>query len=543
MMRDQAFTQSHISAVLADALKLHQTGDLVHAEVLYRRILEMDSENFDAIHLLAVIGYSTNHIDASLDLFERAFSKKPENFSLLVNYGVALQKAGRSQDAINLYDQALASNPGSFEANLNKAHSLLAINDLEEAEYRYRKCLDQKPDDPTLLTCLGNVYLKKDDWVLAAQYYERAQALDPNMVAPYVSLAQICRDRQWGSTATLLCARALRFDPRNPIARNIGGHAALKTGNLKQGWKLYEGRFFNSDDLVNRRPVPPVYWDGEDLDGKSILIWTEQGVGDEILYASMIAEMVQTAKRVIFECQPRMVPVYKRSFPSMEVVGWEKLTPSTTPKAGVDYQSSIGSLGQFLRPGFDSFPKHMGYLIADQKKVANLRARYGAGPLIGISWRSSAVRGKKSSPLLDWAPILRIPGVRFVCLQYGDNRQEISDVKNALGVDVIQDDLVDPLQDMDSFFAQVAAMDLVITTSNTTVHVAGSLGIPTWMLLQHRGGLHWYWFAQREDCPWYPSARLFRQLGGSSSSEKWWTRVLQRVSRALPEWLAEYQRT
>ncbi len=542
-MRDQVSTKSHIPAVLANALKLHQAGDLLRAEALYRSILELDSEHFDAIHLLAVVGYSTNHIDASLELFERAFSKKPDNFPLLVNYGAALQKAGRSKDAIRLYDKALASNPVSFEANLNKAHSLLSINDLEEAEYFYRYCLGQKPDDPALLTCLGNVYLKRDDWVVAAQYYDSAQGLDPSMVAPYVALAQICRDRQWGATATLLCERVLRFDPRNPIARSIGGHAALKTGNLKRGWKLYEGRFFNSDDMVNRRPVPPFYWDGEDLDGKSILIWTEQGVGDEILFASMLANMVQTAHRVVFECQPRMVPVYKRSFPSMEVIGWEKLTPSTTPIAGFDYQSSIGSLGQFLRPELASFPKNSGYLAADQKKVADLRARYGAGPLIGISWRSSAVRGKKSSPLLDWAPTLRMPGVRFVNLQYGDNRQEIADVKNAIGIDIIQDELVDPLQDMDTFFAQVAAMDLVITTSNTTVHVAGSLGIPTWMLLQHRGGLHWYWFSQREDCPWYPSVRLFRQLGDSSSSEKWWTTVLQRVSDALPEWLADYKRT
>jgi hypothetical protein len=222
------------------------------------------------------------------------------------------------------------------------------------------------------------------------------------------------------------------------------------------------------------------------------------------------------------------------------VVGYQDYRVRVTPADAVDYQISIASLGQHLRASFENFPKHAGYLRADPARAAALRARYhtSSGPVIGVSWRSKNVRfgENKSMTLADLAPILRTPGATFVNLQYGDCAADLAAVKATLGVDVIHDAEIDPLKDMDAFFAQVAAMDAVISTSNTTVHVAGSLNVPTWVLLPLAKGALWYWFATRPDSPWYPSVRLIREKR-LDPSRPWWRDGVAQAADEIAAWV------
>ena len=196
----------------------------------------------------------------------------------------------------------------------------------------------------------------------------------------------------------------------------------------------------------------------------------------------------------------------------------------------------LTDVAQVLRPTLASIPPHRGYLIPDASRVQELRARYGNGNtrLVGLSWRSaSGPTGRfKSMDLAQWAEFLKLPGTTFVSLQYGNSADEIAQVSHATGRTIIADPDIDTSGDMDAFAAQVAAMDLVISVSNTTVHVAGAIGTPVWALVPRGPGAHWYWFVDRTDSPWYPSLRLFRQNKRAD-----WRQPLADVTTELAAWL------
>ena len=317
----------------------------------------------------------------------------------------------------------------------------------------------------------------------------------------------------------------------------------MSLGQLSEGWSQYEYRFDAPDENLPRRPSPPAYWEGEDLIGKSVVVWTEQGLGDEVLHASILPEVIERAGRCTIECSKRMVPVFARSFPSATVVGYKASDIPATSAGNFDYQIPLASLGRHFRPDFASFPHHDGYLKADADKVAALRARYEAlakgRRIVGLSWRSKNERAgeAKSMTLSELAPILQVPGVLFVNLQYGDCTEELADVREQFGIEVVQDAAVDPLADMDMFFAQVAAMDLVLSTSNTTAHVAGAQNIPVWVLLPHGSkGLIWYWFLRRDDSPWYPAARLIRADHKLEEGQARWLDLTERTAADLSRW-------
>jgi tetratricopeptide (TPR) repeat protein len=518
---------------LNEAIRRHRAGELATAEVLYRQVLEDDPDNFEALHMLAVIGNQSDQLAGSIELFEKAARLQPDNPALLVNYGATLRKAKRFDEALAVYDRALALQPDLQEALYNKAQCLMPLGRSAEAAEYYRRSLARKPDHVDSRASLGNALLAMGRWDEAIQNYEAALALNPHFIPALIDMAIAFRSKRWYSSARLLLEKAVAIDPRHAGARAQLSLLLLSLGDLEAGWKSYEGRFWYSDQKVPRRPVPPMYWDGEDLSGKSILIWSEQGVGDEILFSTMLPDVVARAGKVYLACDARMAPVYRRSFPgNLETLRLFEID-ALLRRTPIDYQIAFGSLGRLLRPSFASFPRRRGHLRAAPEAVADFKARYGAKPVVGVSWRSfSPVWGlKKSTRLVDWAPILRQPDVTFVCLQYGDVEAELREVRDTLGVEVVSDPAVDQLKDMDGFFAQVAAMDLVISTSSTTVHVAGALAVPTWVMLPQLNALHWYWFLSGDSNPFYSSLRLFRRDEGAD-----WPSVLQEVSAAFADW-------
>ena len=280
------------------------------------------------------------------------------------------------------------------------------------------------------------------------------------------------------------------------------------------------------------------HWAGEPLVGKTVLIWGEQGVGDEIMLASVLSEVMQAAGQVIVECDPRLIPIYRRSFPDAEFIGRDEPPSQRLSAPEIDYQCALGSLCRWLRRGTPDFADPTAYLAAEAKKVADIRARYqalGTGPKIGIAWRSkpkgAAIENilfseSKTIALESWAPILRTPGVKFVNLQYGDCSRDLTAMRERFGVEVFQDQEIDQMASLDDFAAQIAALDLVVAGSNTTVHLAGALGRPVWTMVPFVPD--WRWQMGRDDTLWYPSMRLFRQPERGD-----WESVIQSVANEL----------
>ena len=304
-----------------------------------------------------------------------------------------------------------------------------------------------------------------------------------------------------------------------------------------EGWREYECRLSPLRRTRPKRPFPQPRWEGRrDLPG-ALLVWGEQGLGDEVLYARMVGELVDAGMDILCEVEPRLIPLLQRSWPTMRLV---PAAPSRKPPdpatlgPEIAAQIPMGSLGQFLRPDLAAFPTSASYLRADEARAGRYRQQVQAqstpgNVVVGISWASKNpdIGLHKSIALKDWAPILQIPGISFVDLQYGDTASERGEAEKVLGVHVQHLPEPDLFHDIDGVAALVAACDLVITVSNTTAHIAGALGIPTWVLLPRGNGKLWYW-GTAETTPWYPSARLFRQEAAGD-----WSGVIAAVAAAL----------
>jgi hypothetical protein len=267
------------------------------------------------------------------------------------------------------------------------------------------------------------------------------------------------------------------------------------------------------------------------VSGDRVLVTTDQGPGEQILFASLLPDLIRTGAELSVAGDDRLIPLLERSFPAVRFIG------RAQPVAGsVDYQFTLPDAAKWFRTSFDSFPRLAGYLKPDPYTAGVLRRRYREGtdtsPLLaGISWRTvtgTKVSAQKTIPLDRWRSILTIPGVRFVDLQYGDAEQEVRAAESAFGVRVLKDPAVNATLDLDSLAAQISGLDLVITTSNTTAHIAAALNIPTWVLIPKGHGGFWHWFLDRDDSPWYPSVRLFRQ-----NERGEWQPVLDKVAAEL----------
>ena len=471
---------------------------------------------------------------------KRAVELAPDYFDAHLALAVLYEKADRVQDAIAHARQALMLNPlPEYYSNLGDL--LRRTGELEPALAALRTALADKPDEPIIWHNYGAALHAERQLDEAQQAFSQALALDPDFIPAYFGLAKVHEFQGAYDKALAVLERGLVFDPKSPDLIFKLSWLHLAGGDLREGWREYAFRnscILGKQNVQAKRPTPPAFWAGEDLSGKTILILTEQGPGEEILFASMFPEVIARAGLCIIECSPRMVPVFARSFPQAEVRSYLVQEVSPSPLAGVDYQIRAPDLGEFLRPDFNHFPCYQGYLKADTAKTKRLRACYQAlapGRLIvGLSWRSKneEIGELKSTDLVAWADVLTVPGVTFVNLQYGDCAAELAAVKQRLGVDVFHEQGIDPLKNMDDFVAQVAAMDLVISTSNTTVHVAGALNVPIWLLLLSRPVSMWYWFISGGSSPWYPSLHILRH-GAAARGRTWWRDAIARAGRYL----------
>jgi hypothetical protein len=320
-----------------------------------------------------------------------------------------------------------------------------------------------------------------------------------------IALRRVGRERE-GDTSL---RRALELDAGHDFASWNLAMSLLERGELAEGWTRYEARWARPDSPVRRFPVKG----GAPFAG-SALLWGEQGVGDHILYARMAREAAQAGARVTLETDARLVELFQRSFPELAVAA--QTEPPQVDPGDFDHVLPLASLGRHLRPSLDSFPAHGGYLVADAERRNQYREmlKPGDSMVVGIAWRSSnpEFANEKSAPLSQWEPLLTVPGIVFVSLQYGDVDGERRGAERRFGVTIATLPGLDVFGDLDGLAALQAACDLVITTSTVNAHFAGALGQPGWVLLPKRIGTLWYWFTERGDCPWYPSLTLFRQL-------------------------------
>jgi tetratricopeptide (TPR) repeat protein len=560
---------------LARALGHHQAGRLDEAETLYRELLADQPDHPDALHYLGVIALQGGNGDEAVRLIGRSLELAPANAGALNNLGQACEALDRPVEAEDAYRRALAIVPGDAQANVNLGDLLASRGDFAAVAECLEAALKHVPDDPYLFVNLGTARQACDDLVGALAAFERAAAAQPDFTEAHYNLGRVLQDldRPGDAVASyeralalqpgygpalvnlglahLDCGRpddalaflrrALEGDPENALAHFNLGFALLKQGQLGEGWDEYEWRLqIETRERWGVRDFPQPLWKGENLAGKSLLVWGEQGVGDEILFAGMVPDLAAAGAEVTVDCDKRLMALFERSFDGVRCIGKKNPPLAEALSPDFDFQIPSGSLSRWLRRDFESFPGRASYLAADSLKTSALRDKYGSGNLlIGIAWHSKNKREglsmreapNKSMALADLSPLAAIDGLTFVDLQYGDTVTERAAFADQTGVTVIHDADVDQMADLDAFAAQVAAMDLIISISNTTVHFAGALGVPCWVLLNTMP-LH-CWMRGREDSPWYPSLKLFRQQRDGD-----WAGVIERVVSELKRFAA-----
>lgn len=450
----------------------------------------------------------------------------------------------RNGDALATIRHAVTLSPAETALLHNLGSIERAIGKIESAIWSFRLVLRLEPTNGAALHALTDLLRVSGDLDDAVVTSRALVALHPATAPAWGNQGILLQFQGRLDDAAQNYTRALRIDPTYAEARSNLGLTQLLHGNLAAGWANHAARWNTGANAANRRHQSLPLWDGAALAGQRLLAWGELGVGDEILLAGMIPDLTQRGINCVLETAPRLAPLFARSFPDVLVAPRSDPPHPATTHPDLAAQAPLGDLGRWLRPDFAAFPPRPRYLTADPQRVAALRARYraiaGERRLVGISWHSANPnhRDFKSAPLPLWAPLLTLPDLVFVDLQYGSHSAALEEARRTHGATILHDDSVDPMTDLDGFAAQIAALDLVISISNTTVHVAGALGIPVWTLLANRTGFLWCWFSEREDSPWYPSMRIYRQ---STAGD--WSPVFARVQRDLRAFAATPDRT
>ena len=513
-------------------LTLKKQGRLGEAINAYYKVLEIAPKNADAYNNLGNILGLSGQLEEAVDTYRKALEINPDDIRTYNNLSLVFQKQGKLAEAIDTYYKILEIDPTDVGVCRSLGMLLTEQGKLEEAIEAYYKVLEIDSTDAGIYNNLGILLKEQGKFKEAIDAYCKALEIFPGYADAYNNLGNVLQLQGDFEDAAVVYKKALEINSQFSEAHKNLGMLLLLTGELEHGWEKYEWRWKCHDFPSENRNFPQPLWDGTGLSDKSVLVWTEQGVGDEIMFANMLDTLSWMADEIITECEERLVPLFQRSFPKIQFVSREQKPNPILLDKDIDYQVPIGSLAQWLRKNESQFPKKGSYLSASSEKVSQLRDKYKRLTddrfLVGISWKSinHGIEKEKSTILENWTPILSQPDCFFVNLQYGDIKQEIGEYYSSTGILIYTDQEINPLTNLDDFAAQISALDLVISISNTTVHISGALGKKVWTLLPYVPD--WRWMLKREDTPWYPTMKLFRQ-----SQMNDWRDVFQRVSLAL----------
>jgi tetratricopeptide (TPR) repeat protein len=473
-------------------------------------------------------------IDEAIAALERAVALAPQSWSSVSNLGVAYLARNRMVEAIACQRRALELKPDSAEVLTHLGSALSALGEWEEAEACYLQAIERAPAFADAHNNMGMLRVERGDLAGAAASFRRALALQPGLSEATNNLGMLLEEEGRGSEAIELYRQAMRTDARNARAAYNLGIALLGRFEFAEGWELCERRYDTVPAVTPRRAfrVPRLEERGLAA-SRRVAVWREQGVGDQILYSTLLPALAAGGPGFVVEVDRRLVPAYARAHP-----GWEVVAPEDSERAfaSCDAHIPVASLPRLLRPALQRFEEQpASILAADEARAARYRSRLGADgegpPVIGVSWRSfqPKARGelgrRKSSSLQSLHALSQ--RARLLDLQYGDTASERAQFAASGGrLERLED--LDLFNDLDGLLAAIAACDLVVTTSNVTAHLAGALGKRALVVfLSARPPFH-YWASPHGRSLWYPSVEIVTAPGLDT-----WERAFGRVHELL----------
>ncbi len=453
----------------------------------------------EAWHFLGVVDLECNRYDAARQNFETALRIKPDYADVHYSYAKLCEEQKQLGEAISHATAALRLNP----------------------DYARGYC------ELARLTLLDSA-----DAAIARRHADKALELQPHLAEAHSCSARVLQFEGRCEEALSECEIALQIDPTAFRTRMIRAFALLMRGDFAAGWRDYEERKkIYPIYSVRRFPYPD--WDGTPPAGRRILVYYEQGLGDEIMFASCIPELLALGADCIIECSSKLESLFRRSFLAATIIVADQTSPDMSylsALAPCDWQVAAGSLPGYFRRRRDEFPAAARYLIADAARVECWRGRLrqlGTGLKVGLSWRGGAKHSNQSNRSIELEqllPALKLSDCQFVSLQYGECRAEIEQMLGRHGVRVQH--WPEAIESYDETAALVSAVDMVITIDTSVAHLSGALGTKTWVMLP--ANPEWRYLNSGERTPWYPAMRLFRHARGAD-----WEAVIDRVAADL----------
>ena len=563
----------NVAQQLKRALELHQAGKLADAGTIYRDILKVEPNNVDALNLMGVLLQSGGQLPTAITLLRKATEIAPDYLAAWVNLGNALQLSGRLKEAVDAFEKGMTLNPNMpeaannlasalndlkrhvdavnacvtalkvrpdfAEAHINMGNALVGLKKPAEAEKSYRRAIELKPANATAYFNLGNALsdldrledaleqyrkavaldaanaekqynygntaLKLDRYVEAVESFRNAIEIDPNYVDAYCNLGSALQSLGDTGEAIECYREAIRISPRGKPNADLHWNLSLSMlqhGEYAEGWEAYEWRWLTPTFAAFKRDWQKPEWSGGDLDGQTVLIHAEQGFGDGIMFCRYAPMVAKKGGRVVLECRPPLTRLLR------SLAGVAECFDLGGPVPEHDFQIPLMSLPRAFRTTLDSVPAEIPYLAPPADAKPDPRIAQAKGLKIGFVWAGSPTRrdnAKRSAPLTTFEPLFKVPGTRFFSLQVGKFRPELEGLDPKFGVV----DLGQGLNDFGDTAAAVNALDLVISVDTAVLHLAGALGKPAWGLMSRPTGF--FWMNEREDSPWYPGLRLFRQ--------------------------------
>ncbi len=509
---------------LRKAVPAFKRGDYGAAALASAEAAEADEKSGVAFHLLALSLDNLGERHKAFQMFERALALDPTDPDLYLNIGTAASQLHLYEGAEKAFRTYIEMRPNCPKGYNNLGGCLRDKGDIDGAIEVLRNAIYILPNDPQLWITLGTVTAETSDFATAQTFYREALRLNPKMARGWHNLAHAINHTGPLEEALQHYERALKLcTDENDRIEIVHAHGLCKIslGQLDGGWLEYEERHNPRFGQSNMFTAPAPRWDGEDLEGKTLLLIGEQGLGDEIMFAGIIPDMLERVGpegRLLVASDHRLVPLLQRSFPQAKV-GLQahfrhnakniRIAPWAKGALKPDFYAPLGTPLQYVRQRLEDFPREA-FLIPEPARVGYWRERLselGPGPYVGICWRSMLLttqRRKFFSPMEAWRAPLTLPNVKFVNLQYGDCSADLAFARDKLGATITNFEDIDLKNNLDDNAALCAALDLVVSAPTAAAALAAGTGTETWFLAAGR-----VWPQLGTDTyPWYPKTRV-----------------------------------
>lgn len=502
------------------ARQLQSRSRFADASVIYEKHLKKAPDDFRLNLNLGLCKYGLQRFEESSLIFHKLHAADPGNDELIKFCGISYLAQGKFDIALQFLKHYVKLHPDDYETWMNLASASGNNQQNTEALFYATQALSLSPLDPRSHLNLGAALIPLHRYEDAITSFETTLTLDPGNIKALMNCGtayDLLEQPEKSLEVFDRCVPLVASDPMQAAElRYKMSFPLLKTGNLEKGWEYYDAGFIPTDTRSRfpKRTFSVPRWDGTVIKGKRLLVWREQGLGDEIRFASLIPELKKFCDHVVIECDPRLVSLFQRSFPGFEVRAQGQYDGHLhhALHGDFDFHLPMGSLMRYLRPDIESFEKQRAYLVPDPERLQNIRQRLDqirqGRKLIGICWRSGFLNTERNlnyTALSDWEPIFRNRSLAFVNLQYGDTAEEVRQASEAFGITIHQWDDIDLKNDQETLAALIANLDCIVSAVTAVSNMAEALDAKSKFFMPF---VEWTFLGQ-QTYPWAKRSEYF----------------------------------